>query len=52
MIEKVLVGLPEGIREIVRGLKGKLGESEVIKTIVIAYLFEKRFISTKYIWRC
>ena len=50
-MERVLVSLPKGIREIIKGLKGKLGESEseVIRTIVIAYLSEKGFITSKHV---
>ena len=46
-----MVSLPKGIREIIKGLKGKLGESEseVIRTIVIAYLSEKGFITSEHI---
>jgi metal-responsive CopG/Arc/MetJ family transcriptional regulator len=45
-MKKVLVSLPEGIFQIVRSLKGKLGESdsEVIRTMVISFLSEKGYL--------
>lgn len=46
-MKKVLVSLPEGVFDMVRGLKGELGESdsEVVRNIVIAYLSEQGFFS-------
>lgn len=43
----ILVSLPEGVYEIVRGLKGELGESnsEVVRNIVIAYLSQQGFFN-------
>ena len=48
-MKKVLVSLPEGIFNIVRGLKGKLGESdsEVVRTMVISFLSEKGYLAKK-----
>jgi metal-responsive CopG/Arc/MetJ family transcriptional regulator len=45
-MKKVLVSLPDGIFQIVRNLKGKLGESdsEVIRTMVISFLSEKGYL--------
>jgi len=45
-MKKVLVSLPEGIFQLVRNLKGKLGESdsEVIRTMVISFLSEKGYL--------
>jgi hypothetical protein len=42
-----LVSLPEGIFNIVKELKGKLGESnsEVVRDIVIAYLNEQGYLA-------
>jgi len=50
-VERVLVSLPKGIKKIISELKGKLGESEseIIRTIVIAYLSEKGFITSEQI---
>ena len=46
-MKKVLVSLPEGVYEIIRDLKGKLGESDsaIIRNIVIAYLSEQGYFS-------
>jgi len=46
-MKKILVSLPEGVFELIRGLKGELGESnsEVIRNIVVAYLSEQGFFS-------
>lgn len=46
-MKKILVSVPEGIFEMIRGLKGELGESdsEVVRNIVIAYLSEQGFFS-------
>jgi metal-responsive CopG/Arc/MetJ family transcriptional regulator len=46
-MKRVLVSLPEGIFSILKELKGKLGESdsEVVRSIVIAYLSEKGYIT-------
>lgn len=48
-MKKVLVSLPEGIFNIVRSLKGTLGESdsEVIRTMVISFLSEKGYLNKK-----
>jgi len=48
-MKRVLVSLPEGIKEIIDELKGKMGESdsEIVRTIVIAYLSEKGFLGKK-----
>jgi metal-responsive CopG/Arc/MetJ family transcriptional regulator len=48
-MKKVLVSLPEGIFQLVRNLKGKLGESdsEVIRTMVISFLSEKGYLVRK-----
>ena len=46
-MRKVLVSLPEGVFDIVRGLRGELGESysAVIRTILVAYLSEQGYFS-------
>jgi len=46
-MKKVLVSLPEGIFNIITGLKGKIGESdsEVIRNITIAYLSEQGYLA-------
>jgi metal-responsive CopG/Arc/MetJ family transcriptional regulator len=47
-MKRVLVTLPERVIEIIqRDLKGKMGDnnSEVIRSIVIAYLSEKGYMS-------
>lgn len=46
-MRKILVSFPEGVFEIVRGLKGELGESdsEVVRNIVVAYLSEQGFFN-------
>ena len=46
-MKRILVSLPEGIFNIVKGLKGKLGESdsEVVRDIVIAYLSEQGYLA-------
>ena len=46
-MKKVLVSLPKGIFDLIRDLKGELGESysEVIRNIVIAYLSEQGYFS-------
>jgi metal-responsive CopG/Arc/MetJ family transcriptional regulator len=48
-MKKVLVSLPEGIFNLVRELKGKLGESdsEVVRTMVISFLSEKGYLVKK-----
>ena len=45
-MKKVMVSLPEGIYSHVHALKGNLGESdsEVIRTMVIAFLNEKGYL--------
>lgn len=42
-MKKVLVSLPDGIYDVVHGLKGKLGDSdsEVIRHMVVVYLVEQ-----------
>jgi metal-responsive CopG/Arc/MetJ family transcriptional regulator len=46
-MKKVLVSLPEGIYNIVKGLQNRIGESdsEVIRNIVIAYLSEQGYLA-------
>lgn len=46
-MKKILVSLPEGIFNLVRDLKGTLGESdsEVIRTMVISFLSEKGYLN-------
>lgn len=46
-MKKILVSLPEGVFEMVRGLKGELGDtnSAVVRNIVVAYLSEQGFFS-------
>lgn len=46
-MKKVLVSLPKGVFDIIRGLKGEMGESdsEVIRNIVISYLSEQGYFS-------
>jgi metal-responsive CopG/Arc/MetJ family transcriptional regulator len=48
-MKRVLVSLPDGIKEIIDELRGKMGESdsEIVRTIVIAYLSEKGFLVKK-----
>lgn len=48
-MKKVLVSLPEGIFNLIRELKGKLGESdsEVVRTMVISFLSEKGYLDKK-----
>jgi len=48
-MKKVLVSLPEGIFNLIRQLKGKLGESdsEVVRTMVISFLSEKGYLTKK-----
>jgi hypothetical protein len=48
-MKKVLVSLPEGIFNLVRDLKGTLGESdsEVVRTMVISFLSEKGYLAKK-----
>ena len=45
-MKRVLVSLPEGIFSILKELKGKIGESdsEIVRSIVIAYLSEQGFM--------
>jgi metal-responsive CopG/Arc/MetJ family transcriptional regulator len=45
-MKKVLVSLPEGIYQIIRRFKGRLGESdsEVIRTMLISFLTEKGYL--------
>lgn len=46
-MKKILVSLPEGVFDIVRSLKGELGESdsEVVRNIVVSYLSEQGYFS-------
>jgi len=46
-MKKVLVSLPDGIYEIIKELKGEIGESDsgVVRNIVIAYLSEQGYFS-------
>ena len=46
-MKRILVSLPEGVFEMIRGLKGELGESdsEVVRNILVAYLSEQGFFS-------
>lgn len=46
-MKKVMVSLPEGVFDMVHGLKGEMGESDaaVVRNIVIAYLSEQGFFS-------
>jgi metal-responsive CopG/Arc/MetJ family transcriptional regulator len=48
-MKKVLVSLPEGIFNLVRGLKGTLGESdsEVVRAMVISFLSEKGYLTKR-----
>lgn len=46
-MKKILVSLPEGIFNTIRGLKGKIGESdsETVRNIVIAYLSQQGYLA-------
>lgn len=46
-MKKILVSLPEGIFNIIRSLKGKIGESdsEIVRNIVIAYLSQQGYLA-------
>lgn len=46
-MKRILVSFPEGIHEILKELKGKIGESdsEIVRNIVIAYLSEKGYLT-------
>lgn len=48
-MKKILVSLPEGIFNLIRDLKGTLGESdsEVVRTMVISFLSEKGYLTKK-----
>jgi metal-responsive CopG/Arc/MetJ family transcriptional regulator len=48
-MKKILVSLPEGIFNLVKELKGKLGESdsEVVRNMVIAYLSEQGYLAKR-----
>ena len=49
-MKRVLVSLPSGIWEIINNdLKGKLGksDSEIVRSVVIAYLSEKGYFNKK-----
>ena len=47
MMKKILVSLPEGVFDLVRNLRGELGESdsEVVRNIIVAYLSEQGYFS-------
>ena len=46
-MKNVLVSLPEGIFNLIKELKGNLGESdsEVVRNIVVAYLSEQGYLA-------
>lgn len=46
-MRRILVSLPEGMFEMIRSLKGEMGESdsEVVRNILVAYLSEQGFFS-------
>lgn len=46
-MKKILVSLPEGVFDLIRNLKGELGESdsEIVRNIVVAYLSEQGYFS-------
>jgi len=48
-MKKILVSLPEGIFNLIKELKGKLGESdsEVVRNMVVAYLSEQGYLAKK-----
>ena len=48
-MKKVLVSLPDGIYNLIHGLKSTLGESdsEVVRTMVISFLSEKGYLAKK-----
>ncbi len=48
-MKKILVSLPEGIFNLVKELKGKLGESdsEVVRNMVVAYLSEQGYLAKR-----
>lgn len=49
-MKRVLVSLPSGILEIIKDdLKGRMGESdsEIVRSVVIAYLSEKGYFDKK-----
>lgn len=49
-MKRVLVSLPSGVWKIINSdLKGKIGESdsEVVRSVVIAYLSEKGYLDKK-----
>jgi metal-responsive CopG/Arc/MetJ family transcriptional regulator len=48
-MKRILLSLPDEIKNIVDNLKGTFGESdsEVVRSIVIAFLSEKGYISGK-----
>jgi len=48
-MRKILVSLPEGIFNLIRELKGKIGESdsEVVRNIVVAYLSEQGYLANR-----
>ena len=48
-MKRILLSLPDEIKKIVENLKGTFGESdsEIVRTIVIAFLSEKGYLPTK-----
>jgi metal-responsive CopG/Arc/MetJ family transcriptional regulator len=48
-MKRILLSLPDEIKNIVENLKGVFGESdsEVVRSIVIAFLSEKGYLSQK-----
>lgn len=48
-MKKILVSLPEGIFNLVKELKGKIGDtdSEIVRNIVVAYLSEQGYLAKK-----
>ena len=48
-MKKILVSLPEGIFNLIKELKGKIGESdsEVARNIIIAYLSEQGYLAKR-----
>jgi len=48
-MKKILVSFPEGIFNLIKELKGKLGESdsEVVRNMVVAYLSEQGYLAKR-----
>jgi len=48
-MKKILVSLPEGIFNLIKGLKGKIGDSdsEVVRNIIVAYLSEQGYLAKR-----